>query len=136
MRWLLLTLLAGGLSGCNLIVAGLALDEGRPCKDGACPSGFVCENEVCVRPGSGDGGPDGGTACTAPADCTGCPQDATPVCGDGTCLCVQLRGRLATLADAPRRGTFELRNGRLGDLTCVERGLGSDTVMLCGGIVQ
>ncbi|RMG19474.1 MAG: hypothetical protein D6729_05140 [Deltaproteobacteria bacterium] len=132
----LLVCAAIALGGCNLIVAGLAKDEGRPCKDGRCPTGFVCQDARCVRVGGGDGGPDGGTTCSEAAECTECLPGTTPVCGNGHCLCVQLQGRFATLADAPPRGTFDLENGRLGDQICVERSLGADTVTLCGGIVQ
>jgi len=57
-RTLLAAALALGLAGCSLII-DTGNDENRPCQDGACLAGFMCQDGICVKAPAA--GPDAGT---------------------------------------------------------------------------
>jgi hypothetical protein len=115
------------LAGCSLLIEGQ--EEGRPCKDGRCPFGFVCIEGKCEIPTD-----DGGTPCTTVADCS-CDGGPVATCGlDRRCHCITLHGRLDGVGGNSSSGRLGIVGARLGPGGC-----GSETTarhLLCGGITQ
>lgn len=116
-------------AGCSFLIEGQ--EEGRPCKEGRCPFGFLCVDQQCVRPENGTNGQE---TCAAVTDCS-CEDETIPVCGDDQkCRCMMLQGRIDGVGPEAGSGRFRVTGGRLGHANCVS---GSDpNFVLCGGFTQ
>ncbi len=130
MRRLITVLSLVALSaGCYFLVEGQ--EEGRPCKNGRCPFGFVCIDDRCERVGD-DNGPEG--ECAVATDCS-CESGDVPACGeDEKCRCIVFHGRLDGVGGHHDGGRFGLVGGRLGPVQCAVSS--EPEVVLCGGLTQ
>lgn len=125
------------LAGCSLLISGK--DTGRPCLNGKCPSGFVCENDACITTttpvdAGTDGGTDGGgIQCTVATDCPACGTGAQVCSTAGQCGCAVMIGNFGSIGEAANPiGSFYMGGAALGSQTCGT----NDTYMLCGGFSQ
>ncbi len=80
-----LPLVLAALSGCSLLL-DFGGEEGRPCKDGECLPGYVCEDDVCVSEATSEAGL--AASCVEDADCEeGLCLDGD---GDGRTECLRI----------------------------------------------